>query len=130
MIKLQDVIYYYIGCDCEAKWHPSLTCTLVGVTESEYNPYHDCKIMCNDGSKVLMFHASFEDIKPILRKLSSMTEDEARELDCVNHFMNAKTGRRQWKSLRLNIKRIPKALSLGFDLFGLLDSGQAIEKKP
>lgn len=77
MRDIKDYLHLYLGCDVQTKWH--LVCTLVAITKSDYNPYSDCKIMRKDQSKV-MLDTAFSNIKPILRKLSSMTEEEAIEI--------------------------------------------------
>lgn len=69
-----------------------------------------------------------EDIKPILRPLSDMTEEEG--IDAEKEWNN---GRRLGESISqaLNIAnafRIKHLLSKHFDLFGLIESGLAIDK--
>jgi hypothetical protein len=67
-------------------------------------------------------------IKPILRKLSSMTEEEIKELESTKAFQRPSPvhalGMMVWTA-----DSYVWAMQKGFDLFGLIDSELAIEKK-
>lgn len=64
-------------------------------------------------------------IKPILRPLSSMTEEEGNELEMMGH--NAVVNK--FEINQFHAARTRYLLSKGFDLFGLIEAGLAIEKK-
>jgi hypothetical protein len=108
--ELKDVIHFYWGQECE-RWHVQY---LKGS-----NAYR---------SKIDV-EAIRELAKPILRPLSSMTEEEAREL-FKHQYGDEKYNRTM---LRFAFQYSPDAfrylLSKGFDLFSLIENGQALEKQ-
>jgi hypothetical protein len=71
-------------------------------------------ILCNGG------------YKPILRPLSSMTEEECFKLDWS--YLHTSGEKIDHEPENLNPDEIIYLLSKGFDLFGLIESGLAIEK--
>jgi hypothetical protein len=70
------------------------------------------------------------DLKPMLRKLSSMTREEEREVGGNPVVSVPTTGKRRKVILPLSPDQTHYLLSSGFDLFGLIDAGLAVEKKP
>ena len=75
-----------------------------------------------------------DEIKPVLRRLDSLTESEARELtgkknDALKIWNGWQTGpRADYDQEQIGEPSAwLKLLSWGFDLFGLIDSGLAID---
>ena len=85
-----------------------------------------------------------DEVKPILRRLEDMTEEEAIEIfvlegwgnnlqnivvtdKAIEHNTFGATGIQTFK--RLRAETFAHLLSKGFDLFGLCDSGLAIDSK-
>lgn len=70
----------------------------------------------------------YNPVKPILRPLSNMTEEEGKEAESAwNEFMGfGETISRGMNCAHAN--RIKYLLSKGFDLFGLIEAGLALDK--
>ncbi len=118
MKNIAEYLPYYIGQQATVKFRLGTLIRSPKVEETTINAHHLEAISC------------YEYIKPHLRKLKDMTEEERKEL--FDLFMN----------------KIPKGLSIylfeksetwaaiqthylikqGFDLFGLIDEGLAIDK--
>jgi hypothetical protein len=133
MTQLKDVLHLYLGCEVD---HQSEIWQLRGI-EIGNNGNAVCKLrrkrpdrQTYDVEKV-EFRTGDIPTKPILRKLESMTETERREVDVI-------------RSNNLNVIQIPEPvhgryeesiplvfayfLSKHFDLFGLIESNQAIDQ--
>lgn len=123
MIKIEDYLHLYIGCEVLCPENNEKY-TLTGV----------------DGNTVYLMHTEggaetiMEYIKLLLRPLSDMTEDEMEYMG-----ITLKQGTMNIQYMRYSNKfgdyeYTPSAeafrwmLSKGFDLFGLIESGLAIEK--
>lgn len=114
MKDLKDYLHLYLGCECVAKY-----------------PYNGEKerrmtIIAPNLHELL---DEVEYCKPILRPLSDITEKEQDEIWYSEEPMgvaelNAGTIRRK---VVLCPNRIKYLLSKGFDLFGLIQSGLAID---
>lgn len=133
----------YLGCDAEALVHYSgkpsqwVNCIIVGVNGSNAIVKH------RDIYDVPWLHNSErQDVKLHLRPLSSMTEEEKNEIGkmlhpkCDTHEVNTFMDALQVKSYGdgtrvLTDNYTPKIflhlLSRGFDLFGLIEKGEAID---
>src|SRR5688572_8108853 len=74
MKKIDQYLHFYLGCDIKM---PLEQGKLVGITESEYERGKTICII-DIGSPVIL-EWYIEEVKPILRKLSSMTEEEWKE---------------------------------------------------
>lgn len=117
--EIKDYLHLYLGCDCIVS-NPlinSETKRVVSVNKDT----EQCEIYYwnephLDGEKV----HPIEDIKPILRPLSDMTEEEGVEIfwqPVKGENFSIKTGQ-EFKQL----------LDKHFDLFGLIEAGLAIDK--
>lgn len=80
--------------------------------------------------------SDFYNFKPILRRLVSMTEEEMKqvwvlEYDCPFDPMESELDDITWNfdSESWSVKAFQWLLSKGFDLFGLIDAGLAIENE-
>lgn len=115
---IREVLHFYIGCDVQVAGGEFAACTtkLLGMA-------------ANGKALVEAYGRPVEivDIKPILRKLTDITEKEEREL--CRHTRDAKatlvvqtaTGK---EKIQPAVMRY--LLSKHFDLFNLIESGQAI----
>lgn len=125
--NIKDYLHLYLGCEviCPDPFKDEGVNTrgyLTGI-HGEHGP----EIQLIEG-----YHASenpeyfdYSQIKLIVRPLSSMTEGEGNELENIGH--NAVLNK--FEINRFHAERIKYLLSKGFDLFGLIEAGLAIEKK-
>lgn len=98
-MKFKEVAHLYLGCQIDGKVDPSFTLT----TEELH-----------------LIDFWIDSNKPILRPLSDMTEDEADNIGIEwlsNYGSEDKFSAAQFHNL----------LSLHFDLFGLIEIGEAID---
>jgi hypothetical protein len=132
-IELKDVLHFYLGCEAIMStddWHVPEGDQLVRITgimdNGQYIAYARKGSFGNYESK---------NFKPLLRPLSSMTEEEKKEVlrisdkysgknlipIYVNHILNFFFHSANPEIIRyLFLRR--------FDLFGLIESGAAIDK--
>lgn len=119
--EIKDYLHLYYGVECI-------------VEKSDYHMVHN--LMINAGDKAIIdgkfiFHVHnavpFKGIvKPILRPLSDMTEEESKELLSIQDLKRGVIDTkyvivtRSWEDARY-------LLSKHFDLFGLIESGLAID---
>lgn len=106
-MKLKDVIHLYLGKDCEVN-------TFDGSNIPFKIDYHFIDLI-RDGSVY---------IKPILLPLSSLTSDILDKKCKIWNEVFDRTDDIQIADATATVY----LLELGFDLFGLIDSGQAIDK--
>lgn len=111
--KIEDYLHLYLGCECQT---PEGVMKLNAV-------YHDSNPVFYDSVNDF----AFSEIKLILRPLSSMTEVEQNEIGLYggggNKFCD-------WKGTPVNgfsPDTFRLLLSKSFDLFGLIESGLAID---
>jgi len=137
-MKFKEVAHLYIGC--KVKYPDSddkmIVATLSGVNSQSFETTYSRKkkgcigdyITSNDG-KQRGHNCYIENVKPILRSLSSLTEEEATEglgydnliykpFKVCNNFSSRSV---------FSAKEFVFLLSKGFDLFGLIESGEAID---
>lgn len=115
MKELKDYLHLYIGC----KLQRGGTVTYALLSAAEYASFD-----------------AWSDLKPILRPLSDMTEEEKTEykakfngMESTNILPEIRAGR--LINFHLNSKspfEVAFLLSKGFDLFGLIEAGLAIDK--
>lgn len=123
--KIEDYLHLYLGCEAERTWYYS----------SEPNTVHSKRTVIVDGGLIenpigtsspnidLEF-----DLKPILHPLSDMTEEEGKEYVALGFggMIDQRGGKLIYQTFT------PPCflwlLSKHFDLFGLIDSGLAIDK--
>ncbi len=121
MKDIKDYLPFYLGCQIFGSDYDN-NCRkgyLTGVT----NGGCDCEIQffTDDGINVEEepVYDEVKDIKLILRPLSIMTEDERKAFGCAT---GTSIG-----DMEMEAKRISYLLSKHFDLFGLIESGLAID---
>ena len=134
--KLQDYIPYYIGCRCLNTWFPD-----------GHEMYNNNWILNSiDITSPKPFRLDNQDdttwtdsIKPILRRLESITDEECWEMDEIDTIWVKNTSH-EYKSNRLYLYKekcikfnnispgiFNYLLKKHFDLFGLIDSKLAID---
>lgn len=128
----------YLGCECE---------TPDGIGQI-YGVYRSGRIIVKFGYGLRYY--AWDEIKPILRRIESLTEDEATKLirmyydgysliadiEVTKHEIRFKccyhSSTRKWRKYlsfhQLGADQFLYLLSLGIDLFGLIDNKLAIEK--
>lgn len=99
-LDIKDYLHLYLGCEAMHGKQKVVVCGL------NINSYCIQNIINVDTFRI-------EDIKPILRPLSDMTDKESK------HHANILKG---------DTESIRYLLSKGFDLFGLIQAGLAIDK--
>lgn len=115
-MELKDVIHYYIGQRCFAEGYGTGFGKIEGATLSIV------QIRTN-----MIWYVLPVEIKPILRRIEDLTEEEYKK-------WMVKVIKRTDEEDGLNFySQTPESfhylLSIGIDLFGLIDSGQAIDSK-
>lgn len=112
-VKLKDVIHHYLGCEVWDNYNDKKG-ILFGV---------DINTSGMDNVKVLhnvVWDLKYEDIKPILRPLSSMTEEEQFKFNNINSLADNKE--------QCEANNTAWLLKQGFDLFNLISTSQVINK--
>lgn len=123
--KIEDYLHLYLGCDVTiGNWFPKdySKKVLESVEPSRkvaaIGFYYYNGETCTTSTR---WELPIVDIKPILRQLSDMTEEEANKSDALgSDEINGQ--------LVLSPEAILYLLSKHFDLFGLIESGLAIDK--
>lgn len=113
-LTAQDLALY-LGCEIE--WAGDTGYTLAGINtgQSDFNPVG----IVDSAGNPIWIH--LEDVKPILRPLSDMTLDEAKDLDIIDFESNNSHFGRMAAKVRY-------LLSRHFDLFGWIAAGLAVDK--
>ena len=126
MKDIKDYLHLYLGCEVMCHYEErskkgdyDFKGTFEGIDCGQYQVFHGQK-------KAFLVHKyNAKNIKPILRPLSDMTENEAKELAEIKRSPSAgKTVTRT----ELYAATTHYLLSKHFDLFGLIESGLAIDK--
>lgn len=131
-IKFYEIAHLYLGCDVKCQPKPyeeqSISGKLYGVV------MNTAFVQCFDvygrpwTSPHGAFHLeklTFNLIKPILRPLSDMTEEEKAQL---RDFMGWARYVEYLKFGLCTPEGVAYLLKQGFDLFNLIESGQAIDR--
>ncbi len=132
--ELKDYLHLYLGCDCQT---PDGIGKLIGrvatsfdIATIRFDDWKKLKPISGANRKDFGKSNNYEiaDIKPILRRLDSMTEDEEKAL-----YKAAGNPEYAWQKRRIKqcLPGRPEGwrhlLSKGFDLFGLIEEGLAID---
>jgi hypothetical protein len=139
-IAVKDILHLYLGCEVET---PNGIGILISVGDSERG--EDCIVSIQNNDEESGFYGEWTDytlehhvIKPRLRQLSSMAEEEFREVlyDEATEEFGGITFTEQFKNAVENINiedvvltphQTKYLLSKHFDLFDLIPSGLAID---
>lgn len=124
---IKDYLHYYLGCDVrtndhdmgDGNKHYGRVGTFIGFVD---HTRLSCRLAHRAGpeGRVSVFM-----LKPILRPLSDMTEEEQQEMLRLHRFAESKL--LPWFH-DTYFECIHYLLSKHFDLFGLIESGLAIDK--
>lgn len=133
-MKFKDVAMHYIGCEVEYKTPngESVNLLLAGINDKALY------ISNRHGDFTWL---AFSKVKPILRKLEDMTEEDAKEFLSIGEYQRIESIQVDDVSIDFYIDDIPFAVwfdsispkqfhflcQRGYDLFGLIDSGEAID---
>lgn len=106
MMKFKDVAHYYYGQTIlKHKWS-----------------YDDEPLHKIDKNRIFL---GFDDFIPVLKRFSYANEEVQKELGKIHHCEDNKLK----IPIEISALKINYLLSNGFDMFGLIDSGEAIEKE-
>lgn len=105
--KIEDFLHLYWGCDV---MHPALK----------------NKRTLKDAWGGQMLDGNIQ-LKPILRPLSSMTEEEQHEMSKMVDLVDAEDGENYWWGTQVAAHRTNYLISKHFDLFNLIPDGLAID---
>lgn len=126
MIQFKDVAHFYLGCDVELDNSGSKVIKkLVAVGGYEDEPYVKLRLGTPEKGFVHAVLIKENRIKPILRSLSDMTEEEYHT---IWYDMNL-TAPVLHDKLEMKPEMMLYLLKQSFDLFGLIKSDQAIDSK-
>jgi len=110
----------YLGCECQ--YVDGLIFELCGIVNIFGEPHAEGRISSNKTSAYPL-----STVKPILRPLSDMTEEEDKE--CHNIMFGEFAEKVKDKYIiHYEGKKIAYLLSKHFDLFGWIEAGLAIDK--
>lgn len=135
---LKDYIHYYIGCRCLNTWFtPDDDCYNAGWKLEGYCP-NDVKAFRLENETD---YTRTDSIKPILRKLDSLSDEEkivfynlfptqdnitdSQRIDAVTHWLEEEGADKYFWA----ITQFHWLLKQGFDLFSLIDNQLAVDEK-
>jgi hypothetical protein len=124
--KISDYLHLYLGCECL-------------MTKNSYHAVHELHLSSNEpfGLTGKLLHYFIEpttkaEIKPILRPLSDMTEEEMQECGNMEYDFSDDPDLNKWEPKDFEIGLSPRQfawlLSKHFDLFDLIPDGLALDK--
>lgn len=113
--ELKDVLHYYLPYNIQSQYK------LSDVIEIVRNKDETREKMITPEN----FDFALKYCKPILHPLSSVNKDQFHNFDFVE-IMELKEGLRNVQSMHFSV--IELCLKNHIDIFGLIESGQAIEK--
>lgn len=146
-MKFKDVAHHYLGCEVMAKRKNDTEFSkgiIVEVTKGSnhgdwvYVRFEDIVESVSNTwevSKSTAHHYFLceDSIKPILRKLQDMTEEDAKGIGYDSAFFFRDTVRivhnGRFTNTTFTGKEFHYLCQRGYDLFGLIDSGEAIDYK-
>lgn len=115
--NIKDYLHLYLGCECIVKepGESAFKSVLEGIQRG--------KFLLKEYGHLLLWEAA--EIKPVLRPLSDMTEHESNMGD---EIMNAFNENDPIEAFQGMANMTMMLLKQGFDLFGLIESGLALDK--
>lgn len=122
MIQLKEVIHLYLGCRLESK---TGTVILMAV-QKEVIPISDFKIAVINGNTTYL--TDLGNYRPVLRSLSDMKEDECKTIGLEKIYKEITSKEISGQGFVWKSGEIIHLLKWGFDLFGLIESNQAVNK--
>ena len=106
----------------EKKLTPQILAMYLGRWCIESTTHGDCERLIN-GAVIDAFASGKISIKPILRPLHLVTKTEKEVFDSCERFEVEMAG----DTVKVASAQMLLALEMGFDLFGLIEAGEAIE---
>lgn len=119
--ELKDVIHFYYG---QNFWDSKGALGEEVIVLSGINTFSNVTDFCDEHGNT---EIKLEDIKPLLRPLSSMTKEENSEYEKIGN-KDIKLPVEAWDSVKTDAAKIKYLLSKGFDLFNLIETKQAMVK--
>lgn len=120
-MELIEVIHFYIGCQVQEIGGGQGKMFAIGDLGGDPKMPFKALVNCSSNDS---YWTNINNIRPILRKLSDMTQEENNELptnnwgpEILNGYHFVTQGLFNW------------AIKKQFDLFGLINSNQAIDAK-
>ena len=142
--ELKDYLHLYLGCECKTPIG-ILVFNCVNISDSRNNVWFYCRwsdkkncYLPKQNAEILSKQSlvgkafKYSEIKPILRKLSDMTDEELKNLRSERGNLKGVERADMNYIIRLNTwspEDVRYLLSRHFDLFGLISSGLAIDSK-
>jgi hypothetical protein len=155
--NLKDYLPFYIGCECQTPLG-IMELSSIDIHDQypvwfrymgrfgQYTPKLNYEVLSKHGLRGRAFY--FNEVKPLLRPLSDLTKEEAKAVGSLLHTVNGKNCRAyknefgMWRiqygnvhgqfwiidNTIFNQRQTIYLLSKHFDLFGLIESGLAIDK--
>jgi hypothetical protein len=126
MKEIKDYLHLYLGCDAMIAEGKDLY-TLTAIQSNSTLCVMRNKKDSRNGDWI-----HNKNIKPILRPLSSMTEEEMKECGNLDYDFSDEPELNQWDwrefDTLISANQFHYLLSRHFDLFGLIEAGLAIDK--
>ena len=129
MKKIEDYLKHYIGCDVMLRDDLNFRSDgnnhkLLGLCPSEVEPFKTIALIDSPGGAFIEHY--IEDIKLLLRPLSSMTEEEVKELESTKALQRPSPVH-PLAMLVWTAETYRLAVSKHFDIFGLIDANLALD---
>ena len=121
MKDLKNYLHLYLGCEVICflnSENPAVKPVKAILCAENHNKHGFISL-----NAALVVHA-----KPILRPISDMTEEEAREGEIWGVWHDVNLMGEDWDTFGFSPHNFKHLLSKGFDLFGLIEAGLAIDK--
>lgn len=132
MVQLKDVLHLYLGCDVfyKHKEHKGLINIYQGIERWVLQSVHlidmDSTVSVNlEADHSIIMVDDIKKIKPMLRQLSSMTAKECRQYNKLRETLY--TMAEAVNQCMQEAACINYLLKERFDLFNLIESGQALD---
>lgn len=122
-----QILAMYLGC--RAQNDGGKSGIIVGVYESvDFMGQIQVLLRMDDGGAC---RYGIQQVKPILRRLEDMTEEEAIIGECYDQWMDLQSSgvTVDWTMKPHRPGKLLWLLSKSFDLFGLIDNNEAIDQK-
>lgn len=141
--ELKDVIHLYLGCEVQTDSNPIQIEKLIGV---EFGTNKGVLIIQTSWNGLTNYHREdegIEYIKPILHPLSELMNEDSLESPKIESIVNELPGHcdaydewlnvfiespDQFRLMQAPFELILELIKQQFDVFGLLESGQATNK--
>lgn len=127
MKRIKDYLYFYVPCKC-LRTDTNREMLLVGIDNYGENWHPDDKCVKFEGVE-WKWSAVETYVKPILRPLSDITDDELDLFEKIGSFSISGEFPLSYKrkiKIKHQAEQLKFLLNLGFDVFGLIEEKLAI----